>query len=93
MNKKTPDSPRNETELNNRFSEQLHQKLDGLVRSLIHSNVDLDYARKQFDRAYIRETLKVNQGNIGHAARAMGVHRNTLSKRIKELKIPVIKNP
>jgi len=93
MNKKMPDAPRNETEINNRFSEQLHHKLDGLVRSLIHNDVDLDYARKQFEHAYIREVLKLHHGNIGQASRALGVHRNTLSKRIKELKIPVIKSP
>lgn len=74
------------------LSDQLHTKLDSLVRSLIKHDIDLKYARKELETAYIREVLKKHQGNIGAAAKALGVHRNTLSKHIKELKITVPKS-
>ncbi|MDJ0837975.1 MAG: helix-turn-helix domain-containing protein [Acidobacteriota bacterium] len=78
--------------LNHRFSEQLHHKLDHLVRALVSNDIDLQFAKQQLEHAYIREVLKAHQGNIGRTAQALGVHRNTLSKRIKDLKIDIPKS-
>ena len=83
MQEKIPELQTNR--LNSRLSDQLHQKLASLVRSLVKHDIDLSYAKKQLESAYIREILDANQGNIGQTARVLGVHRNTLSKRIKEL--------
>ena len=70
-----------------RLSNKLHLELDGLVHSLIRHDIDLQFAKKQLERAYIQALLRINHNNIGQTARALGVHRNTLSKHMKELKI------
>ena len=70
----------------------LHHKLTSLVSDLIANHIDLQFAKKELETAYIREILKANKGNIGMSAKVLGIHRNTLSKRLKELDIPVSKS-
>lgn len=52
-------------------------------------SIELDYenALKSFEREYIAKMLHKTNGNINEAARKMNVHRNTLSKKIKFLKL------
>ena len=66
--------------------EKLHKKLAGFVSLLIDQGIDLPFAKKELEYAYIRRILDRHDGNIGEAAKAMGVHRNTLSKRLKEFR-------
>ena len=73
------------------MQEDLHRRLSTLVVGLIKHDIDLQFAKKELDFVYIQEVLRAQRGNIGKAAKMMGIHRNTLSKRIKELRIPVIK--
>lgn len=44
-------------------------------------------AFKSFEREYIRKILELTNWNINEAARKMDVHRNTLSKKIKEFNL------
>jgi len=74
------------------MSSQLHRKMSSLVDELITRKVDLQFAKKELEAAYIKEILKANLGNIGHSAKALGMHRNTLSKRLKELRIDPVKH-
>lgn len=69
--------------------DMLYRSLDHFVGGLLKNSIDLNFARQELDYVYIREVLKTNGGNIGRAAKMLGMHRNTLSKRIKELNIPV----
>ena len=69
----------------------LHEKLAIFVQDLIGHDIDLKYAKQQLECAYIRRVLDSNKGNIGAAANILGMHRNTLSKRIKDLDILVQK--
>lgn len=69
--------------------DHLHQTLQQLVHDLINCGVDLTFAKKELETVYIREVLARNGGNIGQSAQALGMHRNTLSKYMKRLKISV----
>jgi DNA-binding NtrC family response regulator len=65
----------------------VHRKLYDLVTDLIENDVDLNFAKKQFEATFIKEVLDRNGGNIGKTAKQLGMHRNTLSKRIRDLEI------
>lgn len=45
---------------------------------------------KEFEKALIFLTLRRTQGNQRQAAELLGINRNTLRKKIKELKVPLI---
>ncbi len=76
-----------------RNNDPLNQKLASLVRELIKHHIDLQFAKKELESLYIREVLRIHGGHIGQSATALGMHRNTLSKRIKALKIPLPTEP
>lgn len=46
----------------------------------------------EFERPLIRLTLRETQGNQVRAAELLGMNRNTLRKKIQELKVPVLKD-
>jgi len=43
----------------------------------------------QMDRAVVRQALERADGQLGEAARFLGVDRNTLSRKAKRLKVEV----
>jgi DNA-binding protein Fis len=48
-------------------------------------------AESQFEKLFIVRALQENDGNLGRAAATMGVHRNTLSKKVRQYGIKNIK--
>lgn len=75
------------TRLNSTPPKDLCQLLDELVHAMVESGVELSFARLSLEKTYISEVLRRNQNNIGQSASALGMHRNTLSKRIRDLQI------
>jgi len=51
------------------------------------SGGDLKTAREEFERSYIIQALKQNDGNISRAARHLGMERTNLHRKIKALGI------
>ena len=41
----------------------------------------------EFEKLFILQALRLSSGNMSRAAELMGVHRNTLSKKVREHKI------
>jgi len=41
----------------------------------------------EFEKMFIMQALRLSGGNVSRAAEVMGLHRNTLSKKIREHKI------
>jgi DNA-binding NtrC family response regulator len=63
------------------------RELDNLVTSMHTSGITYDEAVREFKRRFILEVLSGNRGNQCKAAKELGVHRNTLSRILNELKI------
>jgi DNA-binding NtrC family response regulator len=53
------------------------------------SNILYSEAVREFKKRFIVTVLQENKGNQCRAARQLGMHRNTLSRTIDELKIDV----
>ncbi len=60
----------------------MKKKLEALVAELIERGVLLDQARDEFEKKFIATALSKTRGNQTRAARMLGVHRNTLSRKI-----------
>lgn len=63
--------------------------LDALVTQLVDRGVRYDDARREFERRFIEQALARAGGSVGGAAALMGVHRNTLTRKIAEYGIKV----
>ena len=51
---------------------------------LVERGVPLPLAQSEFEKKYIRQVLSQTRGNQSQAARMLGMHRNTLSRKLEE---------
>lgn len=61
---------------------QLRAKMESLIREMVDGKIMLGEAISEFEKLYIREALSRNGDHISETAAALGIHRNTLSKKI-----------
>jgi DNA-binding NtrC family response regulator len=62
----------------------LRDLLDGLVVEMVRSGITLDEGRQAFEARFIQHALDRTDGHAGHAAQQLGIHRNTLARKIAE---------
>ena len=61
--------------------------LERLVGEMVDKGIRYDDAQREFDKRFIARVLQVHDGNLGNAAKTLGIHRNTLTRKLQELKI------
>ena len=67
----------------------MRDQLEALILQMYRSNILYSEAVREFKKKFILTVLQENKGNQCRAARELGMHRNTLSRTISELKIDV----
>lgn len=65
----------------------LKDGLTPIIDELVRRGITLAQARREFERQLIEASIRSNQGNMGRAARSLGVHRNTLRNKVTDLGI------
>ncbi|MBY0495140.1 MAG: hypothetical protein K2Y23_13095 [Cyanobacteria bacterium] len=65
----------------------MHRLLDELVTKMVEKGIHYEDALREFDRRFIVEVVEKSDGNLCKAADVLGVHRNTLARKIRDLKI------
>jgi len=61
------------------------EKLEALVNQMIEQEIGYEDAVTEFERRFIRKILEKVNGNQSKAAQTLGIHRNTLSRKIDKL--------
>jgi DNA-binding NtrC family response regulator len=61
--------------------------LDALVAELIEKGILFEEACSEFERRFLQRALERARGNRTLAAQTLGIHRNTLSRRLRELNL------
>ncbi len=61
---------------------RLKERLESLCVEMIDRGILFLEAREQFERCFITEVLQRHDGNVVRAACHLGIHRNTLAKRL-----------
>lgn len=61
--------------------------MDRLVSEMLDKGVHYDDARREFEKMFIARALQRTKGNVGDAADLMGLHRNTIARKISEYRI------
>ena len=65
----------------------MKDQLEALVLQMYRSNILYSEGVREFKKRFILTVLQENKGNQCRAARELGMHRNTLSRTIGELKL------
>jgi DNA-binding NtrC family response regulator len=60
-------------------------QLESLVNQMIEHEILYLDALSEFEKRFIKKMLEKNNGNHSKAAAALGIHRNTLSRKVEEL--------
>ena len=67
----------------------MKDQLEALVMQMYKSGIFYSEAVREFKKRFIITVLEENHGNQCKAARQLGMHRNTMSRTIAELKVDV----
>ena len=63
---------------------QLKEQLERLIEEMVNRGVRYDDAHREFEKKFITRVLMKADGNLCQAADLLGMHRNTLSRKIAE---------
>ena len=65
----------------------MKDQLEGLVSLMVERGILFDEAVGEFEKRFIKRVLDEAKGNQSKAADVLGIHRNTLSRKIGEYKL------
>jgi Fis family transcriptional regulator, factor for inversion stimulation protein len=60
----------------------MRTKLEALIEEMLDGQILLDEAVAEFERLYIEKALTRHKKHLSNTAKILGIHRNTLSKRV-----------
>ncbi len=61
---------------------RLKERLENICREMVEKGILFSEATEHFERCFISEVLRRNNGNLIRTAAKLGIHRNTLSKKV-----------
>ena len=65
----------------------ISDRLDRLVEEMVDRGVQFDDAVREFEKRFISRVLGNCDGSVKKTAHCLGIHRNTLARKIGEYKI------
>lgn len=65
----------------------MKKQLEALVSEMVERGIPFDQARDEFEKKFIQTALSKTKGNQTRAAQVLGIHRNTLNRKIQQLKL------
>ena len=65
----------------------LREQLERLVDDMVTRGVRYEDAQREFEKRFILHVLHKSDGNLCKAACLLGMHRNTLSRKVTEYRL------
>jgi DNA-binding NtrC family response regulator len=65
----------------------MKDQLEHLVTELLVKGVRYEDAQREFEKRFIIQALQRTDGNLGKTADLLGIHRNTLTRKISEYRL------
>jgi DNA-binding NtrC family response regulator len=65
----------------------LRELLGRLIDQMVAGGITFEDGRREFERRFISRVLEETDGNLSKAAARLGLHRNTLARKLAELDI------
>jgi DNA-binding NtrC family response regulator len=67
----------------------VREELDRLIAEMVERGVHFDDAQREFERRFIARVMSKCGGNVCRAADVLGMHRNTLTRKVTALKVRI----
>ena len=65
----------------------MRDQLERLVDEMVDKGIRYGDAQREFEKRFIARVLLKAAGNLGQAADLLGMHRNTLSRKLAEYRL------
>ena len=65
----------------------MRDQLDTLVQEMLDKGILYDEARREFEKMFIARALQRAKGSVGDAAELLGLHRNTVARKMTEYRL------
>jgi DNA-binding NtrC family response regulator len=65
----------------------VREQLDKLIQEMLDKGILYDEARREFEKIFITRALQRSKGSVGDAAGLLGLHRNTVARKMTEYRI------
>jgi DNA-binding NtrC family response regulator len=65
----------------------ISEKLEKLVEDMVEKGVRFDDAVREFEKRFITRVLGRCEGSLSRTADVLGIHRNTLTRKMSHYKI------
>ena len=65
----------------------LREQLERLVDEMVTKGIRYEEAQREFEKKFIMQVLQKAEGNLGKAADLLGIHRNTLARKMTEYRL------
>ncbi|MDQ6653367.1 MAG: hypothetical protein M3Y84_11550 [Acidobacteriota bacterium] len=60
----------------------MRARLEALIDEMLDGHIQLAEALNEFEKLYIKKALSRNNEHLSKTAKTLGIHRNTISKRV-----------
>jgi two-component system, NtrC family, response regulator AtoC len=65
----------------------VNERLERLIEEMVQKGIRFADAQREFERRFISRVVAQSDGNLSKAADTLGIHRNTLSRKMTEHRI------
>jgi DNA-binding NtrC family response regulator len=65
----------------------VRDQLDKLVQEMLDKGILYDDARRECEKMFTSRALQRSKGSVGDAADLLGLHRNTVARKMVEYRI------
>ena len=65
----------------------MREQLDKLVQEMLDKGILYEDARREFEKMFIARALQRAKGSVGDAAELLGLHRNTVARKMTEYRL------
>jgi DNA-binding NtrC family response regulator len=62
----------------------MRARLEALIDEMLDGHILLAEAVSEFEKLYIKKALSRNKEHLSNTARTLGIHRNTIAKRVAD---------
>ena len=65
----------------------MNERLERLIEEMVQKGIRFADANREFEQRFISQVVAQCDGNLSKAADTLGIHRNTLSRKMTKLRI------